>query len=119
MLNTHMPVGGSSSGQLRVVWLWAHPIIMQLDNGVHCLLPQAMLSGYPHLSLPWGSGDPGASSRPGCCPLHTERPRHKDECVVHGFLFPMAWPRSGAPHMKAGSLSSGALGTGFRRHKNQ
>lgn len=119
MLDIHRPVGWSSPGWLRVVWLWAHHMALQLDNGVHCLLPQAMLSGYPHLSLRGGSGDPGAPSRPGCCPLYTELPRHKAECVTPGFRLPLARPPTAAPDRKAGSRSSGALGTGVRRHKSQ
>lgn len=51
MLNIRMPAGWFSPRQLQVVWLWARHVALQLDNGAHCLLPQAMLSGNPRLPL--------------------------------------------------------------------
>lgn len=61
MLKLHMPAGWSSSGQLRAVWLghvtWRPRLwCLPLENGIHSLLPQAVLSGNPPLALPQGSG---------------------------------------------------------------
>lgn len=62
MVNIHMPSGWSSFGQLHAVWPWACHVVSQavvsaVANGVHYLLPQAVLSGNLPLSLFWGSGD--------------------------------------------------------------
>lgn len=58
MLNIHIPAGWSSSRQLHAVWPWAYVTLypklrfLQLENGVHYLLPLAVLSGNSPLSLP-------------------------------------------------------------------
>lgn len=57
-----------------------HPRLwfLQLENGVHYSLPQAVLSGNPPCPST-GAVCPGASGRPGCRAPWTGLSRHKDK----------------------------------------